>query len=108
MVNQNALGGIHNQPVQTNSSRPGSIGHYIANSIEFIIFSVDFPFEAAKAIVILLVENGPGALAEVNPAEGVAIAEKAKDEQWKGENTVKPIRNTYVNHCHFISPFFYH
>jgi hypothetical protein len=88
--------------VQTDSSRSRRIGLDVANSIEFIVVSSDFPFEAAKAIVILPVENGPGVLVEVNPAEGVAIAEKAKDEQWKGEKTVQPIRYPYVNHCHFL------
>jgi hypothetical protein len=45
------------------------------------IFIFEEPFEIAKTVVILQVEDCEFAFAEVNPAEGAAITEKAIGEK---------------------------
>ena len=50
------------------------------------------PFEMAEAVVNVEVNDGPVALAEIYTAEGVAKAEKAKDEQ-RGQVKIRSRHN---------------
>jgi hypothetical protein len=41
------------------------------------VMPANAPFQIAEAVIVLLVENSPFVLAEINPAVGVAETEKA-------------------------------
>jgi len=84
MVNEKAIGGIHNLPVNRN--------HFCFVRCNFEapegIFIFEEPFEIAKTVVILRVEDCEFAFAEVNPAICVAETEEAIGEKGTGANTV--------------------
>ena len=65
---------------------------------------MDEPFEMPYKIVVARLNDSELAQAKTNFAEGVAITEKAKGEQWTGEKKVETIQNPDLNSCHNIVP----
>jgi len=102
MVNKESSRAIHNFPVHRNKLR--FFGGKFETSEGIFIF--EEPFEICKTVVILRVENCEFAFAEVNPAEGAAITEKAIGEKGTGENEVEPVWDFDCDSCHFISLLF--
>jgi hypothetical protein len=103
MVDKESLWAIHNLPVHRDKLR--FFGGKFETSEGVSIF--EEPFEIAKTVVILQVEDCEFAFAEVNSAESVAEAEQAIGEQWTGEKKVEPVWNFDLNSCHFISLLFF-
>jgi hypothetical protein len=76
MVNKNAFGGIGNFPVHSDHFCFDVVGSEVSNGIEFAIKAGEIPFEFAETIVVGKVKYRVFSVAEVDPAEGVAITQK--------------------------------